>query len=67
MEKKLLTVGEAAERLGLREGTIRVWLAQRRLPRINCGRAVRIPAEAVERFIAEHTIPARERRHGAAT
>ena len=56
----LLTVAEAAQRLGLKPGTIRAWLLGRKnLSFVRCGRAVRIPAEAVERFIAENTIPAR--------
>jgi excisionase family DNA binding protein len=60
--KRLLTVSEAAEALGLKTATIYVWLTQRKLPRVSCGRAVRIPAEAIERFIQENTIPAREGR-----
>lgn len=56
---RLLTITEVAEDLGVRKGTIRAWLRQRRLPRVNCGRCVRIPAEAVERFIAENTTPTR--------
>ena len=64
-DEKLLTVREAAVRLGLRECTIRAWLMLRKLPRVNCGRAVRIPARAVEEFIERNTIPARaERRDG---
>ncbi len=61
-QHSLLTVRQTAERLGLRECTIRLWLAQRKLPRVYCGRAVRIPAEAVEEFIRRNTIPAREER-----
>jgi excisionase family DNA binding protein len=62
--KALLTVAQAAEALGLKPATIRAWLARRRLPRVNCGRAVRIPADAVQRFIEENTIPAQEGRNG---
>ena len=58
--KKLLTVTEPAEVLGLKSATIRVWLAQRRLPHVACGRAVRIPAEAIAQFIERNTIPACE-------
>jgi excisionase family DNA binding protein len=61
-QRSLLTVREAAEQLGLRECTIRLWLAQRKLPRVNCGRAVRIPAHAIAEFIERNTIPAREER-----
>jgi excisionase family DNA binding protein len=58
MSDRLLTVREAAERLALREGTIRAWLSRRRLPKVRLGRAVRIPAEAVEALIFAGTIPA---------
>ena len=60
VRKGLLTVDQAAELLGLKPSTIRVWLARRRLPRVNCGRAVRIPAESIFEFIEQNTIPARK-------
>jgi len=56
----LLTTKQVAEALGLQESTIRAWLSQRRLPRVSCGRAVRIPREAVEDFIRRHTTPAKD-------
>jgi len=56
--KHLLTVAETAEALNLKISTVRAWLAKRKLPRVNCGRAVRIPAQAVEEFITQNTIPA---------
>ena len=59
---KLLSVPEVAEALSIRPATVRAWLARRRLPVVHCGRAVRIPAAAVEKFIAENTIPAKEQR-----
>jgi excisionase family DNA binding protein len=57
---KLLTVAEAAEELNLKISTVRAWLARRKLPRVNCGRAVRIPADAIAQFIERNTIPASE-------
>ena len=60
---QLLTVKEAADALGLKVATIRAWLSRRKLPRVNCGRAVRIPAEAISAFVERNTIPAREERH----
>jgi excisionase family DNA binding protein len=57
-----LTVRETAELLNLRESTIRMWLLKRKLPRVNCGRAVRIPVDAITKFIERNTIPAREER-----
>lgn len=59
---KLLSIPEASEILGVKPATIRAWLAKRKLPRVNCGRAVRVPAEAVAQFIERNTIPAREER-----
>ena len=56
----LLTVAEAAQRLAVKPATVRAWLAKRKLPRVNCGRAVRIPAEAIAEFIERNTIPARK-------
>jgi excisionase family DNA binding protein len=59
---QLLTVKQAADALGLKVATIRAWVSRRKLPRVNCGRAVRIPAQAVAEFIERNTIPAREER-----
>lgn len=58
--KKLLSINEASEMLGLRPSTLRAWLARRKnLPFVRCGRCIRIPYDAVERFIAENTTPIR--------
>jgi excisionase family DNA binding protein len=59
---QLLTVKQAADALGLKVATIRAWLSRRKLPRVNCGRAVRVPAEAIAQFIERNTVPAREDR-----
>jgi excisionase family DNA binding protein len=59
---QLLTVKQAADALGLKVCTIRAWVSRRKLPRVNCGRAVRIPAAAIAEFIERNTIPAREER-----
>jgi excisionase family DNA binding protein len=60
--QKLLSIREASEMLALKPATIRAWLLRRKLPRVKCGRAVRIPADAVVEFIERNTIPARESR-----
>jgi excisionase family DNA binding protein len=57
---QLLTVKEAADMLGLQVSTVRCWIAKRKLPRVNCGRAVRIPLSAIAEFIERNTIPAKE-------
>lgn len=59
---QLLNVQQAADALGLKVSTIRAWVSRRKLPRVNCGRAVRIPAKAIAEFIERNTVPAREER-----
>ncbi len=49
--RQLITVFEAADRLGLKPATIRKMIFQRRLPVVRIGRAVRIKGEDVERLI----------------
>jgi excisionase family DNA binding protein len=55
---QLLSVKQAADALNVKVPTLRLWLNQRKLPRVNCGRAVRIPAAAIAEFIDRNTIPA---------
>jgi excisionase family DNA binding protein len=57
---QLLTIQEAAARLGLKATTLRAWRLRRaHLPFVTLGGAVRIPSDAVEKFIRENTVPAR--------
>jgi excisionase family DNA binding protein len=55
----MLTVHEAADRLGLADSTLRAWIAQGRIGVIRLGRAVRVCPEEVTRLILENTVPAR--------
>jgi excisionase family DNA binding protein len=55
----LLTVNEAAERLGIRPSTVRQWIWTRKIPMVKIGRCVRVPVEAVSRFIEANTVAAR--------
>ncbi len=59
---KLLNIKEASEMLAVKPATIRAWLAKRKLSRVNCGRAVRIPADAIAQFIERNTVPAKAER-----
>jgi len=56
----MLSVDEVAAMLGLKSGTVRLWLVQRRLPHLKAGRSVRIPKAAVLEFIEKNLVPARE-------
>jgi len=60
----MLTVKEAALLLGIKECTIRLWLAQRKLAFVRCGRAIRIPKGEIQGFIERNTIPSRMPRNG---
>ena len=50
---KLITIREAAERLGLKESTIRKYILKRQIAYVKPSvRAVRIPIEELERILA---------------
>lgn len=55
----MLTVAEAARRLGMRECTVRSWIYQRKLAHVKLGRSVRVPEAEIERLIRQNLIPAR--------
>jgi excisionase family DNA binding protein len=56
--EKLLTIEQAADLLGLRPVTVRMWAAARKITRCKIGRAVRIPESEIERIITSTKIPA---------
>jgi excisionase family DNA binding protein len=58
----LLRVAEAAKELGVKDDTVRAWMAQRKLAFVKLGYAVRIKPEEVNRLIAEGTVPAAQKR-----
>ena len=58
----MLTVPEAAARLGVKEVTVRAWMWNRKLGYVKLStRAVRIPVEEIDRLIRVSTIPPRAR------
>ncbi len=60
--KKLLSVPEFAEVLGVTIACVRRWLLERRITFTKIGRLVRIPASEVERLVADGMSPAKARR-----
>jgi excisionase family DNA binding protein len=56
----LLSVKQVADALGMKEATIRLWIWQRKLPHVRCGRAVRVPASVVTQFIKQNFVPAKD-------
>jgi len=56
---KLITIREAANRLGLKESTIRKYILKRQIAYVKPSvRAVRIPIEELERILATGLRPA---------
>lgn len=48
---KMLTVREAAQSLGVKPATIRSWIWKRQIGYVKVSRAVRIPADEIQRVI----------------
>ena len=58
MQGELLTLREAARRLGLREKTLRRWVSLRKIEYIKAGeRAVRISSAEIDRLIESGRVP----------
>ena len=63
---KLITIREAAERLGLKESTIRKYILKRQIAYVKPSvRAVRIPIEELERILAVGLRPVIPQAEGA--
>ena len=50
-EKRLLTVDEAAQRLGIGRSHAYIYVLKGELESVKLGRSRRVPAEAVEEFV----------------
>lgn len=59
---RLLSLPEAAQRLGLSTKTLRAWVWTRRIDYCKIGRSVRIADDTVNRLIERGRIPALEGR-----
>lgn len=70
VSREMLSVSEAARRLGLQPCTLRRWIVNRRISVIRLSsRATRVPASEVERILRLSTVPAlqpEERRYASA-
>ncbi|MCS6289764.1 MAG: helix-turn-helix domain-containing protein [Nitrospira sp.] len=63
---KLITIRDAANRLGLKESTIRKYILKRQIAYVKPSvRAVRIPIEELERILAAGLRPAISQAEGA--
>ena len=55
---KLLTCKEAAEILGLKTQTVRMWVSAKKIPYIKIGSSVRFTLEQIEEFIENSQVRA---------
>jgi excisionase family DNA binding protein len=61
--RRLVRLGDAAGRLGVKPATLRDWFLKRKhLDFVKMGRAVCITEESIEHFIDSNIIPARGRK-----
>jgi len=58
VRRRLLSVSEAAQYLGISPGTMRNWLSMRRIEHVKVGRLTRISYAALDRYIADNTVRA---------
>jgi excisionase family DNA binding protein len=59
--KRLLSIPEAAQELDIKEKSLRNMLARRDIESVLVGRLRKVPASALEAYIAARTIPALSR------
>ena len=56
-EALLLSLRDAAIRLGLKEVTVRTWARRRKIASVRLGRRLLIPAAEIQRLIEDFTTP----------
>jgi excisionase family DNA binding protein len=57
--QQLLTAAQVAERLNVKEATIRKWAHIEFIPRVKLGGALRFDPQAIERWVEQKRLPGR--------
>jgi excisionase family DNA binding protein len=60
--RKLLSVTEFADAIGLKPKTVRQWVWMRRVPYVRVGRSIRFRTETAEEILKRGSVPALEQR-----
>ena len=55
MEKRLLSIKELSQYLGVKEHTLYIWVSQRRIPFVKCGRLTKFDLKSIDKWIDENT------------
>lgn len=56
MEKRLLNIKEVSEYLGVKEHTLYMWVSQRRIPFVKCGRLTKFDLKKIDKWIEENAV-----------
>jgi len=61
MEKRLLSIKELSQYLGVKEHTLYIWVSQRRIPFVKCGRLTKFDLKRIDKWIEENAVGRVER------
>ena len=51
MERRLMSISEAAEYLGVKKSTLYDWVSLRKIPFVKCGRLTKFDIKEIDRWI----------------
>ncbi len=58
MQKRLLTIKEASEYLGISVNTLYSWVSQKKIDYVKIGRLTKIELEVIDKFIENNSVEA---------
>ena len=56
MQKRLLTIKEASEYLGISVNTLYSWVSQKKIDYVKIGRLTKIELEVIDKFIENNSV-----------
>jgi len=56
IEKRFLGIKELAQYLGIKEGTVYVWVCHRKIPYLKVGRLVKFDLHKIEKWVEENSV-----------